>query len=464
MLDYSLMRLHFRHILLLIPLLTAGGCATARVPLQTFDAALASGHTERAREIAGTNAGADPSPRDLLWVLQAGALDRILQRYEASNAAFDRAEQAFAHYDQQLLTGRSAQTVGGLLINDTALPYTGRNYDRIMVNTYKALNFAVLGDRANARVEFNRALQRQNDAKQFFARQAEELRRTIAAEEARYGQYRLIDRSLNSSRLDAALNSKYRNLESLAVYADFINPFTTYIAGLYFWLGGDRYKAVGLLKEAYAMSGKHPVVADDFRRADRGVTPADEVWVIFENGLAPRRTEVRIDLPILIEAAPVYYVGAAFPELLPGREAYPFITVEADSGSPVSTETVADMDTVIYTEFKKELSAITTREVARAALKTYFQYEMRERYGSGGGIIAGIYQAATTRADLRMWSALPSDFQLAHLRMPSDRKLVVQPAGGTRFPINIPDDCRNVIIYIRAFAQGAYPAIDIIKF
>ena len=458
------MKIRRYHIPLIFLLSTAAGCATVRVPLQTFDAALAAGDTERAREIAGTNAGANPSPRELLWVLQTGAMDRILQRYEASNSAFDRAEQAFAHYDQQLWAGRSAQTAGGLLINDTALPYTGRSYDRIMVNTYKALNFAVLGDRANARVEFNRALQRQSDAKQIFARQTEELRQTIAAEEARYGQYRMVDRSLNSGRLDRALSDKYRNLDSLAVYADFVNPFTTYVAGLYFWLSGDRDKAVDILKEAYAMSGRHPVVADDFRRADRGIAPSGEVWVIFENGLAPRRAEVRIDLPILIEAAPVYYVGAAFPELLPGREAYPFVTVESDSGSPVSTESIADMDAVIYTDFKKELSAITAREVARAALKTYFQYEMRERYGTGGGIIAGIYQAATTRADLRMWSALPTDFQLAHLRMPHDRKVVVQPAGGTRFPINIPDDCRNVIIYIRSVAKGVYPAIDLIKF
>ncbi|MCA9402462.1 MAG: hypothetical protein KC897_01660, partial [Candidatus Omnitrophica bacterium] len=172
------MKIRRYHIPLILLLSTAAGCATVRVPLQTFDAALAAGDTERAREIAGTNAGANPSPRELLWVLQTGAMDRILQRYEASNSAFDRAEQAFAHYDQQLWAGRSVQTTGGLLINDTALPYTGRSYDRIMVNTYKALNFAVLGDRANARVEFNRALQRQSDAKQIFARQTEELRQT----------------------------------------------------------------------------------------------------------------------------------------------------------------------------------------------------------------------------------------------------------------------------------------------
>lgn len=457
-----------KHILnkicLVFVLLTTSGCATSIIPLQDFDAALQAGDYEEARRIAGVNAGSNPSPRDLLWVLQVGALDRILKRYESSNTAFDQAERAFSYYDQQQAIGRSAQYAGGLLLNDNALPYVGRNYDRIMVNTYKALNFATMGDQQNARVEFNRALQRQDDAKRYFARQAENLRQALATEEARYGQYRLFDRSMGNNQLDTVLNEKYRNLDQFTVYRNFVNPFSTYIAGLYFWLSGDRGKAVDLLKEAYAITGKHPVVADDFRRADRGIRPSGEAWIIFENGLAPQREEVRIDLPILIEDAPVYYVGAAFPNLLLAQEAFPFITIESESGAPVSTATLADFDGVIATDFEKELRNITIREVARAALKTYFQYKLRERYGSGGGIIAGIYQAATTRADLRMWSSLPANFQLAHMRIPFNLRLVVQPPGGTRFPINIPKDSQNVIIYIRLVSPGAYPTIDLITF
>ena len=40
-----------------------------------------------------------------------------------------------------------------------------------MVNVYKGLNFMSLGDFANARVEFNRALIRQDMAKDYFAAQ-----------------------------------------------------------------------------------------------------------------------------------------------------------------------------------------------------------------------------------------------------------------------------------------------------
>ncbi|MBZ0165847.1 MAG: hypothetical protein K8I00_03500 [Candidatus Omnitrophica bacterium] len=459
------MNLRIRQALAAGCLLLCAGCATARVPLQTFDVTLIRGNYEEARQMSTGNISRRNSPRDLLWTLQAAALERMSQNYAASNAYFDKAEDSFAYYDQQLALGRSAQSAGSLLFNDSALPYTGKNYDRIMVNTYKALNHAVLGDTQSARLEFNRALQRQSDAKQRFAAQVANLNNSLNAEKNQYGYGReAIDSALGHARIDQLLREKYSNLDAFKVYADFVNPFATYMAGLFFWLDGDTAKAVDILKEAYGMSDGHPVVAADFNRATRGETPKDEAWIIFENGLAPRREEVRVDLPILIEEAPIFYVGTAFPNLLPGLEAYPFVSATVDNGREYSTELLSSMDAIISAEFKKELRGIMTREIARVALKTYFQYEMRQRYGTAGGIISGIYQAATTRADLRMWSALPKEFQITQIKIPPQRRITIRTPGKEGFPIIIPADCRNVIIYIRLVSRGVEPVIDLIKF
>lgn len=46
-----------------------------------------------------------------------------------------------------------------------------------MVNTYKALNYASLHDSANTRVEFNRALDRQRRAKDYFRSEIQKKRR-----------------------------------------------------------------------------------------------------------------------------------------------------------------------------------------------------------------------------------------------------------------------------------------------
>lgn len=64
--------------------------------------------------------------------------------------------------------------IGASFTNLANLPYRGRAYDKIMLNTYKALNHMQLGDLEAARVELNRSLQRQRDAVDENAKRIEE--------------------------------------------------------------------------------------------------------------------------------------------------------------------------------------------------------------------------------------------------------------------------------------------------
>lgn len=436
-----------------------------KVSLESFHHTLTRGEYWAAQSIAEGHIGRRASPKILLWELQAGATDRLLRRYESSNRHLDQAEDGFRFYDQQILAGKSAQYAPGMLFNDSALTYTGTSFDRTMVNTYKAINYAILGDPANARVEFNRALQRQNDAKTLFSARAEQLKARLALEQETFGtDDRTADAALKDPELNRIINERYKNLDEFKVYADFVNPFATYMAGLFFWLEGDTAKAVDLLKEAYAMSGGNTTAASDFARAARGERPAGELWVVFENGLAPRREEMRIDLPLLQGRDGIQYIGAAFPVLAMGEEAYPYLSISAAGSGAVRTEPLADMDAVVAAEFKKDLPVVILREITRVALKTAFQYQMQKNYGIVGGIAGGVYQAATTAVDTRSWTALPKNFQLAHLPFPADRTLTLTPAGGAAIIINIPTDCKNVILYVRAVAPGLDSVYDFIVF
>src|SRR5208337_3287696 len=83
--------------------------------------------------------------------------------YEASNQAFDRAEDEMDRYAQKAKV-RLGQEAGAILSNQANLDYEGRAYDGIMLNTYKALNYLELGEPDKARPELIRAYQRQQDA------------------------------------------------------------------------------------------------------------------------------------------------------------------------------------------------------------------------------------------------------------------------------------------------------------
>jgi hypothetical protein len=422
------------------------------------------GAYQAAQNIAQGEIGPRNTPKDLLWNLQAGALARLLKQYAASNAYFDRAEDGFRYYDQQDIAGKTAQESRGIFFNDSARPYTGKVHDRVMVNTYKALNYMALGNAKNARVEFNRAIFRQNQAKAFFSEQVQEIRIRPAKEEFSSGpESETVEATLENPELEDMINERYQNLNDFKAYADFINPFTPYIAGLFFWLEGDTAKAAGLLKEAHALNSANAIVAADFARAADGKIPDRELWVIFENGLAPCLEETRFDVPLISEDLPITYIGIALPKLEPGEEAYPSLTLSA-GGATAQTELLADMETGILAEFRKELPSVITREVTRSVLKTYIQYQMGYNYGFFAGVAGGLYQAVTTAVDTRSWTALPYQFQLAHLPIPADGRLTVSVPEGEPIGINIPSGSKNVILYVRIVYPGVEPVIDLIHF
>ncbi len=119
--------------------------------------------------------------------INAGLVARSCQGYEKSNMFFDAAEESYKNdVDLQNIANKGAKTVMATLVNDNMFDYKGSLYERIMVNSYKGLNYMSLGDYDNARVEFNRALLRQDKAKEYFAKQVEQNRAKLDESKSRY--------------------------------------------------------------------------------------------------------------------------------------------------------------------------------------------------------------------------------------------------------------------------------------
>jgi uncharacterized protein len=187
------------------------------------------------------------------------------------------------------------------------------------------------------------------------------------------------------------------------------------------------------------------------------------VWVIFENGLGPVKEEIRIDLPLFLATNQVYYAGIALPRLQSRSSAYPFLEINT-AGGQFQTKQIADMERVIQTEFKKDFRGILARAIASAVVKAVAQASVRknDNYGIATALIAA-YSFATTAADVRIWSALPKDFQIARCPIPDDRKLTISPPGGAPFEINVPT-CTNAIVYVKIIAAGSNPVYEVITF
>ena len=115
----------------------------------------------------------DNKTDDLLWNYEVGTVGYYVGDYKDSIKYFDNAEDLIKKYDEEVMASKLLANVGSLLTNDTFMDYRPKIYEKIMVNTYKAIDFILLNDKQNARIEFNRALVRQDRAKDFFKKEIE---------------------------------------------------------------------------------------------------------------------------------------------------------------------------------------------------------------------------------------------------------------------------------------------------
>jgi len=444
------------------------GCNAPKSNLLKFDSAFRTDYSscsglEKSTQIAQSKISKSKNPKgeDLLWSMQLGSLERIKQNYSQSNDYFDKSEQMLNYFDYQ---NEATNSVAAIAVSENIIPYVGEEYDGIMVNTYKALNFMSLGENELARVEFNRALDRQRRAKEKFAKEIAKLKKELDKEQKKEDSH--VKENVENPEIKQLIADRYPGLYNFKAYPDFVNPFTTYIAGVFFNLVGDHSKAAPLLKEAYGMVSDNEYLAQDIATTEQVLDGQKEltntVWVIFENGMGPVKDEFRIDIPLFVETEKVKYVGIALPKLEFREQAYPHLSITA-AGQNYTTEQVADMDRVVQTEFNKDFKGILTRAIISTTSKAVAQYALEKKGDSSttlASFLVAAYSFATTAADVRIWTTLPKDFQVARFPMPADRQITINPSGGQSLQIEIPP-CKNSLIYVKIPFRSAKPVYDI---
>ena len=464
----------FSYMMLVI--LIFGGCAPKEILLEG-DKKVAQGHYKQAAELysESVDKGDRTQRNNLLWYLNSGLAYRFDHNNSASVSAFDESEWLIKHYQEQMLNADIGQGAASILVNDTTRPYVGTQYDGVMANTYKAIDYLAMGDVDSARVEFNRAIDRQRRAKAFYAKMIAKNRAAIEEQERKDNNGVNTDDSMPAAQ--SALKEKYPGLYNFKAYPDFINPMVSYVAGIFALSQGDRSKAFDLLKEAYGMNPDNEYIAKDLSYVDalldgRANESGPLVWVIIEDGLAPVKTEWRMDIPIWIVSNNLNYVSLALPRIHKRQAAFSSYSL-VDEGIMKQSRELSNMDRVIMTEFKKEYPAIVRRAIFSATTKAIIQYEMQHQYNNSNGgkegfalalasIATTAYTIASTQADTRTWTTLPKRFDLIRVKRPEDGRLVLKTSSGLSLPaINIPLN-EYTLVYVKMPSAGAKPSITVV--
>ena len=405
----------------------------------------------------------------IVWRLEQGAVLRGNGQCEASNKAFDQAQDRIDQYSQEAKV-KIGNEAGALLSNQANLPYTGRAYDGIMLNTYKALNYLQLGEPDKARVELIRAYQRQQDAVADNQRRIEK----VQGEAAKSKDKAAMDKAQQDPKFKSQMQGAYTGLDNLKAYANYVNPFTVYLDGLYFMAdavdASDLERARKSFERIVGFDPDNGYVKQDLATVDdlmNGKPLPPTTYVIFETGCAPVRGQIRIDIPIIVTR--VSYVGAAFPTLKPQGDYLPSLTVTAN-GTSQTTSLVASMDSVIGLDFKNELPIVITKTIASTVAKAVAAYavnaaanQQNSWLGLASQIGTAVAQAAVNIADERTWTTLPKQFQVCRIPTPSDRKIELEaPGGGQRIPVTIEDGTIN-LVYVKSITATSPLLVTQIK-
>jgi len=465
--------------LLTVCLLAFVGCQSYTAQNQAMSSAWQSGNIAVAVEEQQKRAeGKEGSKDELLVQMELGTVLLASSNYEESIAIFDAAEAIINDYEEQakLKVGSEA---AAMFSNQAALPYRGQEYEKIMVNTYKALGYLHLGETDSARVELNRALNRQQNAVALNQKRIEEAME--AAEKASSGELNdekgekaesyNVQQAKSDPRFASATDSMLSSIDAkILPYADYVNPFTVFLDGLFFshtaLTSDDIERARKSFERVKAMSPSS-YIEEDLAMVEsqaNGVTPPATTYVIYSAGSAPTRDEIRIDIPLFVVST-VSYAGASFPKLEYHSNYYPSLQASLADGNVLQTELVSSMDSVVSKDFKNAWPAILTKTLISSGVKATAGYlfekslegqDWKVRLLAKAANIGA--QAATNKADLRSWTTLPKSF--SYLRLPTPENGVLKLSSGYwSQDVSINPGETNVI-YVRSINDVAPPMLS----
>ncbi|PAF45510.1 hypothetical protein [Helicobacter sp. 11S02629-2] len=381
----------------------------------------------------------------LLWTMQEGYLDFAWGGGFYSIPTLDRAEGLFNERVKSGLLVGALENVGATLSNDLAIPYTGYFFEGSLLNLYKALAFVQVGDYADARVEFNRANDRQRMASDYYAKEIRKAQlkqlKDADKEASKNGETSVVAPSTRDKEIVGIINKNYSNIFGFEVYKNLINPSVSYLSGLFFLQVGDYSKSIDLLKEAYGITKAKTILDDMQLLEDRrlGKDSSHYTWIVIDDGDIVRKASLSIR-PLLF--TPTGLVGVSF--VLPsmkgkdGKDA--FLHYKVDSKN---IEVITNLSSLFISEFKKQLPLIITRAMISTISKLAISQSMTivgnnqsiPLLSIAGTISTLAFQASST-ADTRSSTFLPnrtlvariknSDFNASDANITGDGRLLLK--------------------------------------
>ena len=302
-----------------------------------------------------------------------------------------------------------------------------------------------------AAVAFRRLLNYQQEAAAAYAKRIDETADALAKNRGNAGA---VNALASAPSVSAELARHYGNFDSyIAAKAKFTNPFAHYLTGIFlmhnFQSLSDKENAIVSLRLADAGTGALSEEIAAAQDSAHGKNAEFRTYVIYECGMACRRDQFKVDLPLWVFNRNLPGISASFPYLYK-VSCNAKLEVSLD-GRRIALNKIADMDDIITEEFNANLPTLIYRTLLSVVVKASAQYAGARAAGDYGvfvNLAGSLYQGIVNNADLRTWTTLPKTISVASFKTPSSMIVKINSAI-------VKLKGKNNIIYITLPATGA---------
>ena len=320
---------------------------------------------------------------ELLYYFDKGSVTQMLGEYKVSSDFLSKADEMI----EKLYTKSAIDEAGAFLSNDLNIKYAGEDFEQVMVNILKALNYMYADDFAAARVEVK--------------------------------------------KVNNKLNLFADNYGDKAIYTD--DAFARYLSGFCYEANGDLNDAYIDYKKSYETYQKYSVlygvmapdsVKEDLLRTTSALKfkPEFEAYKI-EFGDIPYNTREELArlseiLVVVYDGMPAYKMEGAGHMPVFSIRGYSVSGIEVFAQGVTGTPFVAqDLSTMAVRNLENKNAWILLKSVARNVVK-----DLVKEFVPMGKLFVG-----EEKADTRSWRTLPARFQTVRLAVePGDVNLLVK--------------------------------------
>lgn len=374
----------------------------------------------------------------VLYYLEQARVLQVNQQYQES---LDIYKKAFELIDQQNNRSKVSVTRMGfkalsMVSNESVVPYLVPPYEQVLAHISQAKNYILLNNAEAAGVEMRVAQQIQREIE--LAHEKEFAQKKDKQKNA--------DKQIDYSTLDEA----FAGLDPIAgrIKNTYQNGYAFYMAANLWEATGDYNNALVDFKKAYELQGDSNV-AQDVTRVDKvssNNAKTVPVIVFIEQGTVPKKIENKLAFPM-----PNGLINIAFATYEPSTYVPPkSLKIKLGDRQVQQSTLVSDIGALAVKNLKEQTISTVTSQIVRATTKYVVQQQLGQQLGSLGQLAGNLMNVATERADLRAWSTLPSNTQVARFEVsPGKHNLQIMGSQSSSPTLNVEaNPNQTVFVYV----------------